>query len=99
MAYILQFLKRVACPESIPKFHTTGVNQKNNCINIFNNCEKSGTSVVIADVNLVTAIINAYVAINIYIAINILGLNPKATQIIDAITNKTMKQNCLLLLI
>ena len=49
---------------SIDKFHTIGVNQKNICIAIDSKLEKSGTNVVIADVNLVKAIIKAYTAIN-----------------------------------
>ena len=58
------------CSCSILKFHITGVNQKNSCINIPNKLEKSGTTVVTADVNLVNAIIKQYTAkityINLY---------------------------------
>ena len=55
------------------KFHTTGVNQKNNCIKIPNKFVKSGTSVDSADVNLVKLIINAYAATIIYKICNMFG--------------------------
>ena len=66
--------KITGCPVNIDKFHITGVNQKNSCINIPNKFEKSGTTVVIADVNLVNAIIKQNVAIKTYISNNILGV-------------------------
>ena len=43
--HIIIFLT-TSCWFNIFKFHTIGVNQKNNCITIPNNCAKSGTSVV-----------------------------------------------------
>ena len=59
------------------KFHIIGVNQKNICIIIFNNCEKSGNTVTTADINLVNAIIKQYAATNEYNKINKFGKYPK----------------------
>lgn len=50
-----------------------GVNQKNSCIAIPNKLLKSGTIVVIADVNLVKAITKQYIANIIYINVKIFG--------------------------
>ena len=53
-------LRTVWCSAIIVSPHTTGVAQKNSCITIDNRLEKSGTNVVIADVNLVNDIIKAF---------------------------------------
>ena len=55
------------------KFHIIGVNQKNSCIAIPSKFPKSGTIVVIADVNLAKAITKQYIANIIYINVNIFG--------------------------
>ena len=75
---------------SLVKLQTTGVAQKNNCINIPNKFEKSGTNVVIADVNLVNAMINAYVAKIMYKTIHTFGINLKAIHTAVAIINKNI---------
>ena len=72
------------------KLQTTGVAQKNSCINIPSKFEKSGTSVVIADVSLVNAIINAYVAKIIYTTANKFGMNLNKIHTIVATTNKNI---------
>ena len=63
-------------PANMLKFHITGVNQKNSCINIASKFEKSGTNVVIADVNLVNAIKKQYAENIMYISISMFGVKP-----------------------
>ena len=65
---------KIGCSATILKFHTIGVNQKHNCIIIPSACSKSGTNVVSADVNLVTARIKQLAANIIYISINRFGI-------------------------
>lgn len=73
--------KALKSTQSLPwimlKFQTIGENHINNCIKIVNNCAKSGTKVVSADVNLVNAIINANAQKTIYITFNKFGKYPK----------------------
>ena len=67
------------------RFQIIGVNHIHNCITIFNNCEKSGTSVVSAEVNLVNAIIKQNAQKTIYNIFNKLGKYPNAVAAIVAI--------------
>ena len=85
----------VGCSVNLVTLQTTGVAQKNSCINIPNKLEKSGTSVVSADVNLVNAIINAYNANITYIIINKLGIYPNNVHITVATNSKNIDTNAL----
>ena len=89
----LRTLDIIKCPDTICKSHTIGVNQKNNCINILSNCEKSGNTVTIADVNLVKAIIKQYAANIEYININGFGIYPNTELTTIAIINKNNDTN------
>ena len=89
----LNTLDITKCPDTICKSQTIGVNQKNNCINILSNCEKSGSTVTIADVNLVKAIIKQYAAIIEYINIKGFGTYPNTELTTIAIINKNNDTN------
>ena len=83
----------VGCPATICKFQTIGVNQKNICITIFSNCEKSGINVVTAEVNLVNAMIKQYAANSAYNNISKLGKYPKNALTTIDIINKNIETN------
>ena len=66
------------------------MNQKNSCIAIPSKFEKSGTTVTIADVNLVNASIKQYVANIIYKSISTFGIYPNIIQTIIVIIIKNI---------
>lgn len=77
-------------PEIIEIFHNIGVNQNISCIITDSNCEKSGTNVHIADVNLVNATIKSKAEITKYINIKIFKTYPNIRQIATVIIKRNI---------
>lgn len=75
---------------NILKFQTIGVNHIQSCITIVSNCAKSGTKVVRAEVNLVSAIMKHNAQNTIYITFIKFGMNPYKLEAITAIAIKNI---------